>query len=344
MSPARAISYAQRFEDLHLARCFGDKTDGFYIDVGSGHPVVDNVSFRFYLHGWRGILVEPNPDLARLTRAVRPRDIVAEELAGAAPGEATFFLVDEFHGLSTMIEGHARSADEEFGKKSKPLTRPVTTLRHLCEAHAPQAIDFLKIDVEGAEKDVLLGGDWTRFRPRVVVIEALAPYTMTPAWADWEPILQKNDYGFVWFDTLNRYYVANEARQLADCFEGAPNDYPGVRQIGLLRPALEDDAHPDRRLAELLARAAMIRLPLLEARHLLDFLTLDFAPAQLDRPATQSDAEAAYHRLFETEPPPDWAASLDLPAEASIRDLYARLIETDRFRTALGRIAATYSW
>lgn len=344
MSPTGAVSYAQRFEDLHLARCFGDKADGFYIDVGSGHPVVDNVSFRFYLRGWRGILVEPNPDLARLTRAVRPRDIVVEELAGAVPCEAAFFLVDEFHGLSTMIEGHARSADEEFGKKSKEIRRPVTTLRHLCEAHAPPVIDFLKIDVEGAEKEVLLGGDWARFRPRVIVIEALAPYTMTPAWADWEPILQESGYAFVWFDTLNRYYVADEAREFSACFQNAPTDYPDVKQIGLFRPALEDEAHPDHALALLLARAAMTRLPFFEAPHLLDLLTFDFAPAQLDRPATESDAEAAYRRLFGSEPPSQWVVSLGLPAGASVRDLYARLINTDRFRTALGRIAATYSW
>ena len=55
---------------------------------------------------------------------------------------------------------------------------PVTTLRALCENHAPAAIDFLKIDVEGAERDVLIGGDWLRFRPKVIVLEALTPVTM----------------------------------------------------------------------------------------------------------------------------------------------------------------------
>ena len=63
------LSYAQRFEDFHLWRCFGGQTDGFYIDIGAGHPVYDNVSFAFYLAGWRGISVEPNPALAALSRA-----------------------------------------------------------------------------------------------------------------------------------------------------------------------------------------------------------------------------------------------------------------------------------
>src|SRR5215475_499613 len=81
------VSYAQRFEDLYLMRCFAGGSDGFYIDIGSGHPVYDNTSFAFYLKGWHGITVEPNPRLARLTRAVRPRDRHVEALVGAAVGE-----------------------------------------------------------------------------------------------------------------------------------------------------------------------------------------------------------------------------------------------------------------
>src|ERR1700730_5229454 len=104
---AETISYAQRFEDLYLMRCFGERTDGFYIDIGSGHPVYDNVSFAFYLKGWRGLTVEPNPWLARLSRAVRPRDQHFEAVIGPAPGQATFYLVREFHGLSTLIADHA---------------------------------------------------------------------------------------------------------------------------------------------------------------------------------------------------------------------------------------------
>src|SRR5579871_3776342 len=183
------ISYAQRFEDLYLMRCFGEQSAGFYVDIGSGHPVYDNVSFAFYLRGWRGITVEPNPWLAQMSRAVRPRDRHIEALVGAAHGEATLHLVREYHGLSTMIEGHAQAALREFGKASDTITVPLTTLEDVCASEAPPVFEFLKIDVEGAEKDVLLGGDFQRYRPKVVVAEALAPATLAPAWEDWEAIL-----------------------------------------------------------------------------------------------------------------------------------------------------------
>ena len=68
----------------------------------------------------------------------------------------------------------------------------MVVVRDLAEQHAPRAFDFLKVDVEGAEQDVLLNGDWQNYRPKVVVVEALAPYTLAPAWPAWEPFIAKH--------------------------------------------------------------------------------------------------------------------------------------------------------
>ena len=335
-------SYAQRFEDLYLMRCFGERNDGFYIDIGSGHPVYDNMSFAFYLKGWRGITVEPNPWLARLTRAVRPRDRHVEALVGAAAGEATFYLVDEFHGLSTMIAGHAKAAQTQFGKSSQAVTVPVTTLKELCAQHAPPAFDFLKVDVEGAEQDVLLNGDWKRYRPRVVVVEALAPYTLAPAWEAWEPFLAEHGYRYVLFDSLNRYYLAEEAGELAPCFASAPASFD-VFQFRNVKPALTDSAHPDHRLAALVAGTAMTRLPLLDQSVLFELITADIPLEALEKPAGEDDIARAVERLFG----PDATvatANLALPPAPRLREVYAALIDSDQFRTACGRISASYAW
>ena len=224
------------------------------------------MSFAFYLNGWSGITVEPNPWLARLSRAVRPRDVHLEAVVGAASGETTFYLIDDFHGLSTAIESHARSAQTQFGKSSRRITVPVTTLAELCATHAPTSFDFLKIDVEGAEKDVLFGGDWQNYRPKVVVAEALAPYTLAPAWPEWEPFLAQHGYRYVLFDSLNRYYLAEEANELAACFATAPAAFEDAVQFRNVKPALADETHPDHRLATAIARTTMTRLPLCDRR------------------------------------------------------------------------------
>lgn len=341
---SKTLSYAQRYEDLHLLRCFGKQAQGFYIDIGAGHPVYDNVSFAFYLRGWRGITVEPNPWLAQLSAAVRPRDHQVQSLVGSAPGEAAYYLVERFHGLSTTVASNAQAAQEEFGEAAQKLTVPVTTLAALCERHAPAAIDFLKVDVEGAEPDVLTGNDWRRFRPKVVVVEALAPITLAPAWEHWEAILTANGYGFAFFDSLNRYYVAQEHSGLAERLAAEPPSNADVKKFSDHKPALEDASHPDHRLATLLAGTDMIRLPLLDAGALADLLTADVSQAELGRTATAADIALLHEHLFGSKPSDQWTASLALSRDATMRDLYRQIATTEQFRIACGRISASYAW
>ena len=341
---AKIISYAQRYEDLHLLRCFGDQPSGFYIDIGAGHPVYDNVSFAFYLRGWTGITAEPNPWLVQLSAAVRPRDTRIASLVGATPGTASYYLVDHFHGLSTTVARHAQAAQRDFGKGSRAMTMPVTTMRVLCEQHAPGVIDFLKIDVEGAEREVLAGGDWRRFRPKVVVVEALAPVTMAPAWDDWEALLTGNGYRFGFFDSLNRYYVAEEYPALAERIAAAPEAFGGIPQFCDFKPALDDPSHPDHRLAGLLAGLDMTMLPLLPSETLVERLVGDIDPAELDRPADAADIADAHQRLFGAPAATDWAGSLALGLSATVRDLYCSAVATAPFRTACGRISASSAW
>ena len=338
------LSYAQRHEDMHLFRCFGDQATGFYIDIGAGHPVYDNVSFAFYLRGWSGITVEPNSWLTQLSEAVRPRDRHIQSLVGAAPGEATYYLVEDFHGLSTTIESNARAVQNEYGKQSQAQRMPVTTLRALCELHAPGTIDFLKIDVEGAERDVLVGGDWRRFRPKVVVLEALAPVTLTPAWEAWESLLIDQGYDFVFFDGLNRYYVASSHDTLAERLAAAPASFDAIAQFRNFKPALDDPSHPDHGLARLLAGEDMVRLPLWPPERMVQRLTAGIETAALDRAAGPADIATVHQRVFASPLAPGWAAGLKLGPGVSVRGLYERVVVSEAFRAACGRISASIAW
>jgi FkbM family methyltransferase len=329
---------------MHLLRAFGGQACGFYIDIGAGHPVYDNVSFAFYLRGWRGITVEPNPWLAELSEAVRPRDVQIASLVGEQAGQATYYLVEDFHGLSTTVAAHAHAAESEYGKRARTMTMSVTTLRALCEQHAPAGIDFLKIDVEGAEHAVLLGGDWQRFRPRVVMLEALAPVTMAPAWERWESLLTDNRYHFALFDSLNRYYVAKEHAALAERLANAPASFEGTTQFGKLKPALDDASHPDHVLARLLSGEDMVRLPLMSFDTLAERLMDALHAAGQDRPARPADVAALHHHLFGIAASSGWADELRLAPGATVRDLYRSAVATDSFRAACGRISASTAW
>jgi FkbM family methyltransferase len=297
------ISYAQNLEDYHLAQVFDGKTEGFYIDVGAGHPVGDNVSFHFYLQGWRGIVVEPQERLCALYEHIRPRDIAASVLVGAEPGRAKFHEVDRLHGFSTTVERHARGA-AKFGASFRTSRKFVATLASLCDAHRVEDIDFLKVDVEGAERDVLAGADWRRFRPKVVLAEAVAPGTMAPSHAEWEPILFGAGYGFAFFDGLNRFYVADEAAALKTRFPAQPAPWDAVRHLYEFGRAPENPQHPDHALAKELAGACLAALPTLTPKALRTLLAAGAEGPEVER--------------------------------------LLAAIDTDAFRAGLGRIAAPY--
>jgi FkbM family methyltransferase len=265
------LSYTQNMEDYHLAVAFEGQPRGFYIDVGAGHPVADNVSLWFYERGWKGLVVEPQSELAALYPRLRPRDLIHEGLVGRTHGLADFFEVDRLHGFSTTVRAHADNATT-FGADYRVAQRPMTTLARLCEDHGAVEIDFLKIDVEGGEADVLAGNDWRKFRPKIIVAEAVSPGKGEPCWEEWEPTLLANGYRFRLFDTLNRFYVAEERPELFERLPGERAAWDAVTHMYEIGRAPENSQHPDHALAQRLASGFWAALPHLEAKLLTDIL------------------------------------------------------------------------
>ena len=216
------VSYAQNFEDVLLWRAFKTVGRGFYIDVGAYDSEVDSVTLAFYKRGWRGINVEPNVDAFRSLREERPRDINLNVALSDSGGSATFYTFEDT-GLSTLSRRQA-DAHRFAGRAMQTRTVPLLTLADLCRRHVDAEIHFLKVDVEGSEREVLAGGDFARFRPIVVVVEATKPMSSVVDYAGWEPLLLAADYRFLWFDGLNRFYAAAEHfAEIKPHFEVPPN-------------------------------------------------------------------------------------------------------------------------
>ncbi|WP_428376063.1 FkbM family methyltransferase [Lichenicoccus sp.] len=225
------ISYAQNFEDVLLWRALGDIGAGFYLDVGAYHPDTHSVTRAFYDRGWSGVNIEPLADAARRLAAARPRDVTLRIALGAQAGDAPFYRV-EGTGLSTLDPAIA-AAHAAAGLPVATESAPVLTLAEICALHAAPDIHFLKIDVEGTERAVLQGADLVRYRPWIVLVEATAPNSTTETYQDWEPLLLESDYDFVWFDGLNRYYVAHERHAaLAPAFRTPPNVFDDFLRAG----------------------------------------------------------------------------------------------------------------
>ncbi len=207
------LSYAQNREDVLLYRVFSNTSRGLYVDVGACHPVTHSVTKLFYELGWDGINIEPIPAMCEALAQDRPRDVNLCAGVSDREGMLTFHECVGLAELSTFsaeqAEGLRRNGFEMIDREI-----PVTTLASVCERLVNRTIDFLKVDVESFEREVLAGADWSRHRPRVVLVEATRPETCIPSHEEWEPILLEADYLFAFFDGLNRYYVRAEDRHL----------------------------------------------------------------------------------------------------------------------------------
>ena len=216
-----------------LARVFQDRVTGFYVDVGAADPINLSVTKWFYDLGWSGINIEPNRKLFERLAADRPRDINLECGAGSAVTEASF--EPEVGELSTF-DPRTQAAARKAGTAGKSRTVPVFPLTDILERHCEKrAIDFLKIDVEGWEHEVLKGLDLHVYRPTVLIIEAIIPQARASSHAEWESLIVAASYTFVYFDGVNRFYLANERIALQKHFQSPPNAFDDFETFSLVR-------------------------------------------------------------------------------------------------------------
>jgi len=153
--------------ERQLLRDFFGEAPGFFVDVGANHPFDGSQSWHLEERGWNGILVEPQPDLARELAQARKAKVFA--VACSSPKNAGLRLPFYVVGPLSSLDRDAMAP----GAEAKTVVEvPIRTLEDiLVESHAPQPIDFLSVDVEGHETEVLRGLDISRWRPRLILVE-----------------------------------------------------------------------------------------------------------------------------------------------------------------------------
>lgn len=207
------VSYARNHQDVVLNRIFATDGQGFYIDVGAGRTVVDSVTKHFYDQGWAGINVEPDPRLFSALVEQRTRDV----------------------NLNVRLSDRPDVAKEV----------PLMTLAEVCEGHVRSTVDFLSVAAGGHQHPVLEGGDWQRWRPRVVLVESAPSGDAIPSAEGWDQVLLEADYLFAAFDGLNQFYLRAEDKELMPALgvpANATDDFIPYRysqEMAELRDSLE---------------------------------------------------------------------------------------------------------
>jgi FkbM family methyltransferase len=163
--------HSQGKEELIIRDFFGDRREGFFVDVGCAWPVI--YSNTYYLEkqlGWSGIAIDALPEFEPSWKKRRPKSKFFNYLITDHSDSREPFYRSELKGISSIRKPVTGPAGNE--RAFEEIQVPTITLTDLLEQNGVSKIDFLSIDIEGAELLALAGFDIGRFKPELICIEA----------------------------------------------------------------------------------------------------------------------------------------------------------------------------
>lgn len=146
-----------------------------YLDIGAHDPARLNNTYLLYLDGARGVCIEPNPRRFRALKLARPRDVcINAGLAGYQSEKRPFFIF-ESDTLSTFSQTDAERYEREHNERiSETVMVDIITPLDVRERHFPDPPDFVNLDVEGLELEILTALDLAHYRPAVFCVETIS--------------------------------------------------------------------------------------------------------------------------------------------------------------------------
>lgn len=172
------FSYSHYGEDLIVLHLLRDKVlrgePGVYVDIGAFDPAFFSNTLLLHQHGWKGVNVDPNAAQIEKFRRSRPADVNLRAIVSGA-ARPVVYLEYPTGGTNRLVDPDETRLENVAGE---PPTRTVpmttVTLTDIFSAHLPPGVevDFLNIDCEGEDLEVVRGLDWSRWSPQVIAIEA----------------------------------------------------------------------------------------------------------------------------------------------------------------------------
>jgi FkbM family methyltransferase len=163
------LSYSQSGEDMILDTIFCNVSNGTYVDVGANNPYIQSNTHFLYKKGWRGINIDALPGSMKIFKKIRPQDINLEVAISNDEKELTYYMFNSSF-YNTFFEKDVEK-NKEVTKFIGSIKIKTIKLEKIFDSLKLQNIDFLSIDVEGLDLDVLKSNNWIKYRPRIIVVE-----------------------------------------------------------------------------------------------------------------------------------------------------------------------------
>lgn len=167
------ISFSKSGDDIQLYKLIKQTTPGTYVDVGCWHPYKYSNSYFFYLRNWRGICIDPNPELIPLYKQYRPTDTFVNNAVSTHENLLTYYMLDQANSSMNSLDITQIKRHQLESKIQKQIEVPVRPLAAILDEQVKpnERIDFFDIDVEGLDLQVLMSNNWDKYRPKVIAIE-----------------------------------------------------------------------------------------------------------------------------------------------------------------------------
>ncbi len=218
----RQVAYAQQGEDLVIMQALGmlGINKPRYLDVGAFHPTIGSNTYLAYLSGGSGVLVEPNPPMAKMLGEVRSRDTVVP--AGVGTGEAEeadYYLMRDRPQLNTFSKAQVDRYIAEGGALEKTIKMKLVKLDAVLQEHFSGGIDLLSVDVEGLDLEILQTMSPDGPRPAVICVET-SVYGTTTLVPEIFSLLEERGYTARGGSMINTVFV-DDRRLAAKAPQGA---------------------------------------------------------------------------------------------------------------------------
>jgi FkbM family methyltransferase len=214
--PYGKLSYAQQGEDLivdSICDSLGIQNPT-YLDIGAADPVVLSNTYLFYQKGCRGVLVEPNPAFCRRLQAQRPEDkLLCVGVGAARQGSADYYMIggpdgDLLNTFSKDEADHYAAKSNGFRPVEKVIKMPLVDINTIIEERFYQAPNFVNIDTEGLDLDILRSLDFNHYRPGIICSETLIIGTTQVNMAILD-LMRSKDYSIRGSTFVNTIFVDN---------------------------------------------------------------------------------------------------------------------------------------
>jgi FkbM family methyltransferase len=171
------LTYSQFGEDILIRGFFRDKPVGVYVDVGAFHPIYYSNTYALYKLGWKGLAIDATGSFERLYKRFRPRDQFVHAVVGPCEGKAQFthFAAGAFDRLQEFVS----EVPDQFRKGQRTTEVSVRRLDEILGNGNLTNIDFLNIDCEGSDLEILSSIDLKIIRPSLISVEDHSQYWVT---------------------------------------------------------------------------------------------------------------------------------------------------------------------